>query len=231
MFLISILFLVVGLMVHVFKMYFLISGYNMMTDSQKEDINVQALGRLMGVCCYIISGTFLLAGILNNRYPNFEIIAFGIMIITLLYMMICGRRFYVTGIAYDSEVKFGFVKMLLPSAIVLFVVVYSFGPINVEVQESGLQVEGHFIEYEEMKEIDMIESLPTSKKLFGSGIGSFNKGDFEVEGYEECKLYTSNSDHTIIIETKDETYIFNNGDTKDIYKLLVEKVGNLNNVE
>lgn len=226
-FIISILFLVVGLMVHIFKMYFLISGYNMMTDSQKEDVNVKALGKLMGVCCYVISGVFLLAGILEDKYPNFEIIAFGMMIVTLAYMIICGNRFYVTGIAYDSEVKTGFVKMLIPSAVILFVLVYSFGPVNVEQVEGGINVEGHFIEYNEMKKVDMIDSLPKSKKLFGSGIGSFNKGDFEVERYGECKLYTSNSDDTIVIETNDETYIFNNNETKEVYQLLVEEMNKL----
>lgn len=224
---ISIVFLAIGLMVHVFKMHFLISGYNMMTDSQKDDVNVKALARLMGICCYIISGVFVVASFLENKYPNVEIIAFGVMILILIYMFICGRRFYVTGIAYDSEVKGAFFIMVFPSAIFLFVLVYTFGPINVVAQETGLQVEGNFIEYSEIKEINMLEKPPESDKIFGSGIGSFNKGDFDVEGYGECKLYTSNDKDTIVVELEDKTYIFNNKETKVIYQQLVEEINKL----
>ncbi|MGL5068770.1 MAG: DUF3784 domain-containing protein [Sarcina sp.] len=224
---ISIIFLAMGLMVHVFKMHFLISGYNMMTNSQKDDVNVRALAKLMGICCYIISGIFIVAGILENKYPNIEIIAFGVMMITLVYMFICGRRFYVTGIAYDSEVKSAFFIMLFPSAIFLFVMVYTFGPINVMAEEEGLRVEGNFIEYKEIEEIDFLEKLPESDKVFGSGIGNFNKGDFDVEGYGECKLYTSNDEHTIVVKAEDKTYIFNNRETKIIYQQLVKEMNKL----
>ncbi|MGL4451231.1 MAG: DUF3784 domain-containing protein [Sarcina sp.] len=226
-FIISILFLAVGLMVHVFKMYFLISGYNMMTNSQKEDINIKALARLMGICFYIISGVFLVAGILKDRHPNFEIIAFGVMMVIIIYMIVCGRRFYITGVVYDSEIKEGLLVMLVPSIIILFVLIYSFGPINIETNEKGLEVEGHFIEYENIEEFNMLETLPKSKKVLGSSIGTFNKGDFEVEGHGECKLYTSNADETIVIETDEETYIFNNSKTKVIYQALVEEMNKL----
>lgn len=47
-FLLSAVFVFLGLTVHVFKWYFLIAGYNMMPKEQKANVDVEGLGKLMG---------------------------------------------------------------------------------------------------------------------------------------------------------------------------------------
>ncbi|WP_297518946.1 DUF3784 domain-containing protein [uncultured Clostridium sp.] len=228
MILISIIFLVIGLMIHVFKMYFLISGYSMMTDSQRDNENVKRLGKHMGICCYAISGIFAITLILREIHPNIEIIAFALMFIIIAYMLMVGHRFDISGDSYQSESKAAILTMLLPISLIMFVCFYSFGSVEIEVDSDGIEVENIKIAFDEIEEYKMLYELPDNKKIFGARIGYFNRGDFEVEGYGECKLYTSDSDHSIVIKTDEETYIVNDsGNTKVIYQQIVYEMNKL----
>ena len=130
MILISIIFLGIGIMVHIFKMYFLISGYNMMTDSQRDNENVKRLAKYIGVCCYAIAGIFAITVILREKYANIEIIAFALMFVIIAYMLIVGHRFDISGETYQSESKAAILTILLPISLIIFVCFYSFGSVK-----------------------------------------------------------------------------------------------------
>lgn len=55
----SFIMIVIGLLVHVFKMDMLIAGYNTMPKHKKEKIDTKALGKLLGFYGYL-SGLFFI---------------------------------------------------------------------------------------------------------------------------------------------------------------------------
>ncbi|WP_087758712.1 DUF3784 domain-containing protein [Herbinix luporum] len=59
---VGIILIGIGLGVHVFKWYFLISGYNTMSKEKKEKVDIKGLARLLGIYAYINGGLFILAG-------------------------------------------------------------------------------------------------------------------------------------------------------------------------
>ena len=62
---IGIFFILLGLAVHIFKWYFLISGYNTMSKEKKANVDTEGLGRLMGIYSYVNGGVFIVMGVLQ----------------------------------------------------------------------------------------------------------------------------------------------------------------------
>ena len=54
---------VFGILIHKFKFYFLIAGYNMISKEEKEEYNVSSIGKHVGLCLYFLSGLSLAAGL------------------------------------------------------------------------------------------------------------------------------------------------------------------------
>ncbi len=50
--------LVLGLLVHAFKLHFLISGYNTMSKARREKVDVRKVARLIGLWSYANAGVF-----------------------------------------------------------------------------------------------------------------------------------------------------------------------------
>ena len=55
---------VLGILIHRFKFYFLIAGYNMMSKEEKEEYNASSIGKHVGLSLYFLSGLSLTVGIL-----------------------------------------------------------------------------------------------------------------------------------------------------------------------
>ena len=55
----GILFIVMGLAVHVFKMHFLISSYNTMSKEKKKKVDVEGLARFVGIYSYANAFVFM----------------------------------------------------------------------------------------------------------------------------------------------------------------------------
>jgi hypothetical protein len=101
---IGVFFVAIGLAVHVCKWYFLIAGYNTMPREKKENVNTEALGRLMGVYSYINGGVFIGMGILYalGLKPGMTpvIVFFGV---TTVYMLIKAQKY--DGNIFDENGK------------------------------------------------------------------------------------------------------------------------------
>ena len=54
---------VFGILIHKFKFYFLIAGYNMMSKEEKEEYNASSIGKHVGFCLYFISVLSLAVGL------------------------------------------------------------------------------------------------------------------------------------------------------------------------
>jgi len=62
--------IVMGLTIHVFKWYFLISGYNTMPEEKKANVDVKGLGRLIGIYFYVNGAVSIAAGVFYALEPG-----------------------------------------------------------------------------------------------------------------------------------------------------------------
>ena len=200
----GVLFVAIGLAVHVGRWYFLIAGYNTMSKEKKAKVNTAALGRLMGIYAYINGGLFIGTGILyafGLRPGMTPIIAF--FIATTMYMLIKAQKY--DGNIFDETGKLrkGAGKQLvLPIgvvsvALILVVVMmfFSFQATKVTFVEAGLQVHGLYGEvytWDCVEEVRLMEELPTLvMRTNGSALGSHLKGHFQAEGLGPVKLFVN----------------------------------------
>ena len=54
---------VFGILIHKFKFYFLIAGYNMMSKEEKEEYNASSIGKHVGLSLYFLSVLSLAVGL------------------------------------------------------------------------------------------------------------------------------------------------------------------------
>ena len=88
-FILAVIFLLLGLAIHVFKWYFLISGYNLMSKQKKENVDTQGLGKLMGYYCYFNTIIFLLLGVAHALELKIVMtIAFILFSLSTIYVLL-----------------------------------------------------------------------------------------------------------------------------------------------
>ena len=82
------IFVFIGLAVHVFKWYSMISGYNTMSKEQKANVDVEGLSKAVGIFCYVNGGLFLLTGILSALGVEVSVfIPFGVLLVSAPYFV------------------------------------------------------------------------------------------------------------------------------------------------
>ncbi len=194
--------ILLGLAVHVFKCYFLISGYNTMPKEKKAKVDVVPLAKLIGLYSYFNGTVFLLFGFLY--FMGFKPGIAGpifIMSISSVYLLIKAQKY--DGNIFDESgklrkgagKKFGFliagiVVVLAATAVLLFL---SAQPVDVTLQSDGIKVHGLYGElytWEEIREVQMLDELPVIEmRTNGSALGSHVKGHFRTTEYGGVKLF------------------------------------------
>jgi len=97
--LLGILLIGIGLCVHVFKMYWLISGYNMLTEKRKKSIDIDKIARAIGMFLYSLGLFTMVLSFYNS---------FIILILYVLYTLlggICLTIFYEKNDKSRREIK------------------------------------------------------------------------------------------------------------------------------
>lgn len=165
-------FIFVELTVHVFKWYFLISGYNTMPKEKKANVNVKGLGRLIGIYSYINGGVLIAMGVLNalgiKQVLTPAIVFIGI---STVYLLIKAQKY--DGNIYDENGKLrkgAWKQFILPVGIVVativFVVVlmfFSSQQTNVTFTDDGIQIHGMYGDiyaWDSIKAVKLMEELP-----------------------------------------------------------------------
>jgi hypothetical protein len=216
-------FIFLGLGIHVFKWYFLISGYNTMSKEKKKNVNVKALGKLMGLYMYTNGGFMILAGLLEKWGMGYGTILWvGYMLVSTGYLLIKAQKY--DGNMVDQEGKWNkqgrremLVVYILMAAIAVFVggiLFVSSRPTQVEFTSKGFSIEGMYGEtflWEELDELRLIENLPTiQRRTNGSEVGSHLKGHFRTTEFGAVKLFVQ-ADHPpfIFLSAGEKIVIFN----------------------
>ena len=94
LFLVGLILILLGFMVHKLKWYFLISGYNTMSKEKQKNVDTEGLGRFMGIYSYVNGAVFILAGALYGfGYENSIIPATIFIIVSTIYFIIKAQTF------------------------------------------------------------------------------------------------------------------------------------------
>ncbi len=232
-FILGVFFIVLGLAVHVFKWYFLISGYNTMSKEEKEKVDTKGLGRLMGIYCYTNGGILLLTGFLTaiGLKPTLTpaLIYLGI---STVYLLVKAQKFDGNNYDENGRMRKGIWKhFIVPFVILIIVGVLLFSmaqPTEVSVNDKGIKIHGLYGEtytWDSIEDVKLIEKLPTiERRINGAQIGAYLKGYFRTREYGTIKLFANTKKPPFVyLKTDDRIAIFNLGtenETQEIFKEL-----------
>ncbi len=231
----GIFFIIIGLGVHVFKWYFLISGYNTMSKEKKANVDTAGLGRLMGIYLYFNGVVFtFMSVLLALGFNPVHTPAIVLFVVSTIYLLIKAQKY--DGNIYDKEGKLrkGAGKELIIPAVIGFVTLifvavlmfFSSQSTKVNILEAGIEIKGMYgnlYTWESIKTVELITELPTIEmRTNGSALGSNLKGHFRTTELGSVMLFVNTKKPPFIyLETDEETIIFNlknEVDTKEVFK-------------
>jgi hypothetical protein len=237
---IGVFFIAIGLAVHLFKWYFLISGYNTMSKEKKANVDTKGLGRLMGIYSYVNGSVFIVMGVLQamGLKPGITpaIVFFSI---TTVYLLIKAQKY--DGNIFDENGKLrkgAGKKLVVPVGIVfvtlIFVAVlmyFSSQSTKVTFLEEGVKIHGMYgnvYTWDSIEAVKLMEELPAiERRTNGSALGSNLKGHFKTRELGSVKLFVNTEKPPFIyLETDDGVTIFNmkNADeTQEIFTEILSK--------
>jgi hypothetical protein len=238
---IGVFLILVGLAVHVFKWYFLISGYNTMPKAKKANVDVAGLGRLMGIYFYINGGIVIGMGLMQLMgLKPLHTMAIGFFCISTLFMLIKAQKY--DGNVFDEQGKLrkgAWKQYILPLVIVVIVLifvgvlfVFSSQPTEVTLGSEGIQIQGMYGDdypWSTIKTIELLDALPTIEmRTNGSALGSHLKGYFQTKEMGPVKLFVNTETPPfILMETAEGVVILNLNDqseTRELYNNMMNKL-------
>ncbi len=235
-FVLGITFFLIGLLVHHYKMYFLIAGYNTMTREQKEGVDIERLARLMGYYGYANAVVFFVAGgFLIEETSWGSVFPFLFLMVSTLWLVVRAQRFDPSA-GPGAEGKKRWALKLIPIVLVLVgvggLMIYSTRPIEVTLDETGIEIEGMYGEmfrWEELESVTLLTDLPkVILKTNGSALGPHHKGFFRVDGFGSVNLLVDERVTPFIyMKTDTQQVIFNlnsNLETVDLFQVLSDRV-------
>lgn len=238
---IGIFFICIGLAVHVFKWYFLISGYNTMSKEKKANVDTKGLGRLIGIYSYINGGVFILAGVVYSLGMKSAIIPAIIFssIMTVIFLIKAQKY---DGNIYDEEGKLkkgAKKKLAIPVVIsvislifVAIIMFFSSQSTKVTFLDEGLEIHGMYgdvYQWESIDEVKLLDELPTILlRTNGSAVGANLKGHFKTEEYGKVKLFVNKDKPPFIyLLIDDKMTIFNMkeaAETKETFEEILRNI-------
>ena len=237
---IGLMLIALGLAVHVFKLYFLISGYNTMSVEKKANVDVRGMAKIMGIVLYFDGLLLILLSIL--QYSGIKLSSvpiFAVIVISFLFMLVFLQRY--DGNLYDENHKLrkGALKQMLKpvsfTGLILIVVaglmIWSTQPLEVILNETDFEIKGMYgdtFDYDRVENLERLTELPKIlSRTNGAAIGAHLKGHFKLENLGSVTLFL-NTDYKdyIYFEYEGKMFIFNNPpeNLDDIFDTLVEKV-------
>ena len=236
----GVFFILIGLAVHIFRWYFLISGYNTMSKEKKANVDTEGLGRLMGIYSYVNGGVFIVMGVLQALgLKPVQTPAIVFFIISTVYLLIKAQKY--DGNIYDKNGKLrkgAWKQFALPVGVIVIILIFvavlmffSSQSTKVTFLDEGIQIHGMYGDvytWESIEAVKLMEELPTIEmRTNGSALGSNLKGHFRTRELGSVKLFVNTQKSPFIyLETDDGITIFNfnNADeTQEIFREIVRQ--------
>lgn len=230
-FVVAIICFLLGWLIKYRKHYELLSGYNLLTETEKDHIDHEALGNFSGGTLLILGIIFLLSAVLELL--KLELSLSIIMVLTYPIIIYTFYRSNQFGLLKPLGKAKPFVVTLVLILMVLSIL--EFGPVfysgstgKVEVGNSGVLISGMFgttINFNEIKEVRLDESIPLIKlKTFGYSLGEIRRGKFKLEKIGTGKLFLETNKGPYVYLATDESFIIINFRDETKTKELYEKI-------
>lgn len=231
--------LLLGLLVHKAKLYFLISGYNTYSSEKKENVDIISTAKVIGYYGYSNAAVMFLAGILEYAGMNIGIIGPIVFMMITTILLLWRIQKYDRNMYDDdghmkksSKVQILLVIILLGATFLFvgYMMFTSSRDTSVVLKEEGIEIEGMYgasYDWSSMEELTLMEELPeVIIRTNGSGIGSKLRGHFRMEEYGAVKLFMDAAvPPYIYFEHEGKIVIFNLGEeekTEELYNEMNE---------
>ena len=221
MVLLAIVFAFLGWGIHRKKWYFLISGYNTMSKEEQALVNVEGLGKAIGIMCYVLAVALVALGV-SMQYNLWMLlwIVTGLIIVIPIVFVFYTRRFYPDGLqgkGTGTKPKMKKRSIIITSVTLIFVAVlmyYAWQPTKFQVTSTHFDVSGVYgdqMAWQDISELTLSEELPAiGARTNGSAVGSKLKGNFKLKNGEKVKLFLDKQiDQFIFFTWKEKKYIIN----------------------
>jgi len=203
-FLMGAMFIFLGIAIHKFKWYFLISGYNTMSKEKKANVDTEGLGRLMGYYMYLNGGVLILLGILSALEIWSGMTPFLVVIIlSTFYLLIRAQKYDHNLFDEKGKLKEGAGKKLMVPIVILSVIFiavggllfYAYQPSEITISPQGLEIHGMYGEFHPWDTLDRAElhdELPRiERRTNGAAVGASLKGHFRATELGDVKLFVN----------------------------------------
>lgn len=221
------LFLFLGLSIHKFKWYFLISGYNTMSKEKQAKVDVARLGKLMGLYGYFNALLFLLMACVEWFDIGVPQTPFWVLFVVSTGLLLVKAQKY-DGNLFDEQGKWrkgAWRQLIVPGVIIGAVVIgvgiliyFALQPLEVNVRDNALEITGSYGDvytWDSMQQLQLLEELPTIEyRSNGSAVGSHLKGYFKTKEHGTVKLFVDTEAPPFILFESDGEIIIVNLSTK-----------------
>lgn len=221
------LFIFMGIGIKYFRWYFLISGYNTMSKKQKENVDTEGLGKLMGNFSFVMAALILISGIAQrNGYRLLTLISLLSIVPLTIFLIILAQKYdHNTMTKSDkAEMKVGIGLIIVTGLLVSTMLIYGAREPKVEVISNKIIINGMYsssINKEDIREISLQDTIPkVLKKTNGFDFGYILRGNFTLEEIGVAKIYIrENKAPYIVIKTENKYYIINYKDSNKTIEL------------
>lgn len=170
----------------------LISGYNTLSASQKKQIDVKSLSKMMQIHM-IYMGILTAAGSITFSLLKMPIaVSFTLLLVPIagVILMVLKAQKYSKLKSKASPWVIGFTILILIG--VLSLLFYGMKPATISFDKNQLTISGMYgvtIERALIENVQLLDTIPEIKmRTNGFAMGSVRKGWFRLEGWGRCKL-------------------------------------------
>lgn len=215
----------------------LVSGYNTMSEKEKENVEIDKLAGLYQIG-FIAIGLITIGCYYLFMWLKLVDIAQSMIIVPILVgiliLLIMGRKYDHNKSKLKSNIA---IAVIAISNLLIFTLIpYSYMPTEIDVKSDGVSFSGVYstiIAAKDIADVELLDSIPAiTMKVNGFGFASVRKGYFKVADYGKCRLFMNGyAKPFLVITTKDgKRTIFcnpNKGVAENYYK----QINKLVNIE
>ena len=243
---ITVLFLVLTIILFSGKGGFLIAGYNTASKEERAKYNKKKLGQVMGSGMGVITIILAIPAFFKENTPSFFYWLIPIIIIAIAVAMvilsntICKEKNprpidEVEEINTSRITKYTFIFLIVLFTSIGFLL--TTGDVKVNLNDNNIQIEASYwsdkiIDYEDIKSVNIMENIDIGHRTNGLGSFKLNEGhfrnyqfgDYILYSYTKCKTY-------IVIETESDIFVINSeskSDTEKLYEKISKRILNVN---
>lgn len=234
------LLLLSGIAIKYHKAYWLISGYNKMSEEKKKNVDIKNMGEFIANILFIMSGTILIASLLMFLNQTLaSVFMYWLLIPVSIYLVIRVQ-------IYDGNKKeLDDTTQTVPKVIIgvtvssLALIMAVFGtliylsnkPAEYFIQNDTLRISGQYgedINFSDIIGITLEKQIPEIEfRANGFSLGNIMKGDFKLKDIGHADLFLDDTENPpfIFIKLNDGLLILNtdkSAATKELYDKLLE---------